>query len=377
MRGDPREFPHEIKTLTARSCNLILFPWRASQYAEGLFWGIVRTSSAPVALVVMLDTTLTPTIADIAIEAGIGNAEEMTRGRSQSVAIARNRAMSGSSDTDTPVPVISFSSYDERERERGRSESISAPCPVNGLSPTQSPQLSGGQAIRKRMSEDNSYIPSSGGGIATVDGIKQSVSIKSMLCIITGTNMCSAIFPIALRFAEKKSIEVTVLVSSDRRQFPESLIESLAAFRHAAERISNITVTILTTPSEDVDSILNHCSQRLYDLTVFGFSENGVEGIIDSIPPPISRSLRSASMSFSGPMDGTGESLNLRKIRIRHILFLLANDLCSQPAGHAPLFNFCSINVFSSFFSSFSYVFSFFYFIIFFTLRGEKAIWCP
>lgn len=42
MRGDPNEFPQEIRALTAKTCSLILLPWRASPYVERLFWASIR-----------------------------------------------------------------------------------------------------------------------------------------------------------------------------------------------------------------------------------------------------------------------------------------------------------------------------------------------
>ena len=300
MRGDPREFPHEIRTLTGKSCNLILFPWRASQYVERLFWGSLRTVAAPVALIVMLDTTLTPTIADIAMSEGVVG--EATRNRSQSAAIARSRALSSTSDSENNAAVSVMA--DDRDRVP-----YAPGSPVSGMSPTSSPDTST-RVSRKRLSapDDSVSIPIMPPPPPT-DGIllnRQSVSIKNMLCVVTGSSMCSAIFPIALRFAERGSIAVTLLVTSDRRQFNESLVEALTAFRKATEDVKNITVVTLTTPSTDVESILIHCAELMYDLIVFGFRDESSSGE-DVIPPP-ARFLRSASIWDNAPaLDGAGE----------------------------------------------------------------------
>lgn len=294
MRGDPREFPHEIRGITNKTCNLILFPWRQSQYVETLFWGTIRSATAPIALLVMLDTYLTPTIADIAIESGTGIVGEMNRNRSHSAAVARSRAMSVSSDPETNSTVEDKSKYD----------GISPPT---GVSPSSTPQ--GSLLSRKKStSVPNDDVPVQNQNSSS-EGSRQSVTIKSMLCVITASTICTAIFPLVLRFAERKSVEITVLVTSDRRTFPDMLIESLAAFRRIVENTSNVTVTILTTPSEDIESILSHCTLKMYDLIVFGFSDIcGMDsgGIVDPIPL-LTRGHRSASMSFStSALDGTG-----------------------------------------------------------------------
>ena len=297
MRGDPREFPYEIRSMTNKSCNLILFPWRASQYVETLFWGTIRSATAPVALIVMLNTNLTPTIVDMAIEVGTGHVGEMNRSRSHSAAVARSRAMSVSSDPET----------NQTTEDRLKIDGI---CPPVGISPSTTPL--GSQLSRKK----STYMPTDDSTgllqISSLENSRQSVTIKSILCVVTGSAMCASIFPVVLRFAERKSVEITVLVTSDRRTFPDALKESLAVFRKAVEGVNNVTVTILTTPSEDVDSILLLCTEKMYDLIVFGFSEtSGIDGggNLDQIPPPLTRIHRSASITFStAALDGTGKN---------------------------------------------------------------------
>ena len=297
MRGDPREFPYEIRGMTNKTCNLILFPWRASQYVETLFWGTIRSATAPIALIVMLNTNLTPTIVDMAIEVGTGHVGEMNRTRSHSAAVARSRAMSISSDPETnPLP-----------EDRLKIDGVFPPI---GISPSTTPQ--GSQLSRKK----STYMPTDDATTllqnSTLENSRQSVTIKSILCVVTGSAMCSSIFSVVLRFAERKSTEITVLVTSDRRTFPDALKESLAVFRKAVEGISNVTVTILTTPSEDVESILLLCAEKMYDLIVFGFSEtSGIDsaGTLDPIPPPLTRVHRSASITFStAALDSTGRN---------------------------------------------------------------------
>lgn len=285
MRGDANEFPREIKNLTVKgSCNLLLFPWRESQYVERLFWGSVRCMSVPIALVVMLGTTLTPTIVDIATGAvpltGI-------RSRSESVATARSIAMSGDFDVEA-----------------------GGHAPANDRMRVDSPTRLG---LDRNRSES---VMSSSSSVLHVDDIppmietfrSDSTHIRSILAVVTGSPMDIAIFPMMLRFSERHSINIKMLVTSDRRHFPQVVIEALSAFRHSAESCINITVDVLTTPSSDVESILQRCSEKdkMYDMIIFGYkndendilpnsrSHKGVEGL------SLSRLNRSASL-FSLP----------------------------------------------------------------------------
>jgi hypothetical protein len=51
--GDPLEYPLEVKRLIAvRECQMLIMPWRASQYLETLFWGTLRLTSVPIMLIV-------------------------------------------------------------------------------------------------------------------------------------------------------------------------------------------------------------------------------------------------------------------------------------------------------------------------------------
>jgi hypothetical protein len=285
MRGDASEFPREIKNLTMKgSCNLLLFPWRESQYVERLFWGSVRSMSVPIALVVMLETTLTPTIVDIATGAvpltGI-------RSRSESLAMARSKAMSG----DFDVEAGGHSAANDRMR-------LDSPTRL-GLDRNRSDS-----------------VLSSSSSVLHVDDIppiietfrSDSVHIRSILAVVTGSPMDIAIFPMMLRFSERHSINIKMLVTSDRRNFPQVVIEALSAFRHSAESRNNITVEVLTTPASDVESILQRCSEKdkMYDMIIFGY-KNDENDILpnsrshkDVEEPSLSRLNRSASL-FSLP----------------------------------------------------------------------------
>ena len=274
MRGDPKEFPHEIRALTNKKCNLILLPWRVSQYLERLFWHSLRTVSSPIALIVVLDTTLSPTRADLATGGASGSERGEQRARSQSVNFGRSRAVS-TADVDIDcidgLPGI-------------KSETLGS------SSPSTSPVLS-----LRRMS---SMVDNADDIIPAAD--RQSVCVQTVLVVITGSATCCTAFPLALRFADRKSTEVTVLVTSDRRSYPEPLKEVLAAFRHSAQDISNITIKILTTPSKDIDAIIAECAESMYDLVIFGHSVAATDDCQeDSSPVPHSRPHRSASITFS------------------------------------------------------------------------------
>jgi hypothetical protein len=275
MRGDPKEFPHEIRALTNKKCNLILLPWRVSQYLERLFWHSLRTVSSPIALIVVLDTTLSPTRADLSTGGASGSERGEQRARSQSVNFGRARAVS-TADVDIDIDGLPGI----------KSETLgSSP-------PSTSPVLS-----LRRMS---SMVDGGNADDVIPAADRQSVCVQTVLVVITGSATCCTAFPLALRFADRKSTEVTVLVTSDRRSFPEPLKEELAAFRHSAADVSNITVKILTTPSRDVDAIIAECAESMYDLVIFGHSIVGADDCLEeSSPVPLSRPHRSASITFS------------------------------------------------------------------------------
>jgi hypothetical protein len=321
MRGDPREFPKEIRHLTGKSpCNLVIFPWRASQYVESLFWGSMRSLTTPIALIVMLDTRLTPTITDRAI--GVVDA---TRSRSESVsssvrqrseslsASIRQRTTSGGSENDPDDSSTQF---------RKRAESIltsivpdtSSPSSLSPSSLSPSPPNStlsklfptSQESKKLLLSNQETSFMEEGSGILgqEKETSELPVGIKSIMAVVTGSPMCIAMFPLILRFSERNCVKITVLVTSDRRNFPQNLIEALAAFRQTAESISNITIEVLITPSTDTEAILQYCSRNSYDLIIYGFNTEAevelCDKLQDTIPPPIfSRTQlpRSTSMS--------------------------------------------------------------------------------
>lgn len=278
MRGDPKEFPHEIRALTSKKCNLILLPWRVSQYLERLFWHSLRTVTSPIALIVVLDTTLSPTRADLATGGASGSERGEQRARSQSVNFGRSRTVSTAevdADLLDVLPGVK-------------------PETLSSSSPATSPVVT-----HRRKS---SMIDGGNGDDVIPAADRQSVCVQTVLVVITGSATCGIALPLALRFADRKSTEVTVLVTSDRRSFSEPLKEALAAFRASAEDICNITVKILTTPSRDVEAIIAECAESTYDLVIFGHSIVGTEGCEEDAAPYLSRPHRSTSIAFSPPI---------------------------------------------------------------------------
>lgn len=83
--GNPKEFPAELRNLTAQHHNnLVLMPWRSGSYPESLFWGSLHRVAAPIALVVHRDEPVSD--------------EPVSRSRSNTV----DRAAAGA-----PVPIKS------------------------------------------------------------------------------------------------------------------------------------------------------------------------------------------------------------------------------------------------------------------------------
>ena len=271
----------------------------------------------------MLDTTLTPTIADIAA-GGNGStthaAEREVRNRSQSHAIARSRAFSTVSDPDQ----AGASSYPGDCRgDSAIALSTALPTPTssfqspssNVVTPPNSPPPSASHGSLMRLLSGHEGPVEDPATAIAVETNRQSMPIRTMLCVVTGSAMCASIFSLALRFADRRSIQITVQITSDWRDYPNSLLDSLESFRQAASSISNITLVFMSTPSSDIDGILERCTEKIFDLIVFGFSEQGCDGgerreEAPSLPVPLSRSHRSASMSFgfdAVPLDAAGE----------------------------------------------------------------------
>ena len=337
MRGDPKEFPFEIRALTGKSCNLILFPWRESHYVERLFWGSINAVTAPIALIVMIDTDLTPTIADIASGSGYVADNKEARKRSQSLLIARSRAFSCASDPEGGSTTLHIG------ERRGRAESSAASRNVPS-SPPCSPAPSAVQGSLMRLLsghdltlDDSITAPQH----PTVETARTSVSIHTMLCVISNLAVCSTIFPLALRFAQRQSVQITVIVTSDIADFPDNLQEILSAFRNLTETVNNIKIDFLQTPSRDVEAIMTQCAANIYDLIVVGFSESwnstvgrtddvGDETVGDVIPPSAAshRSHRTPSISFGAPViDNAGASYNISAIILPFYLLFICSFL--------------------------------------------------
>lgn len=64
IKGDPHEFPSELKTLsTNASNNLIIIPWRASTYLERFIWQSLKKVTSTIALYVQVDVAV-PSVPD-------------------------------------------------------------------------------------------------------------------------------------------------------------------------------------------------------------------------------------------------------------------------------------------------------------------------
>lgn len=292
MRGDPNEFPQQIRSLTGKSCNLIIFPWRASQYLERLFWHSLRTVAAPIALVVMLDTILPATIADIAGGTSGLDYEKEYRARSQSVAVVRSREHSSSPDPDISVDHIPGSVVECR---------TASPVPPSSTSFA----VQGG--VRRVVIGHNPALLDENLSHQS-NGPRQSVSVKSVLAVVSGSAMCSSVLPLALRFAERSSVHVTVLVATNIAPFSDTLNEALAAFTYSAKNIANIYIETLPISQNIADNVINRCSESLFDIVVFGHYTEAVYDImceehnVDHVPASqASRTHRSSSVTFSQP----------------------------------------------------------------------------
>lgn len=304
MRGDPKEFPHAICSLTGKSCSLILFPWRASQYVERLFWHSLRTVAAPVALLVMLDTTLSPTVADIA--GGWTHSEKEQRARSQSHLSEKSRATFVSIESEHG----GRSSFNNQCENQSSALGQLSPQSHAALSPT--PGNTGGSLLRLFSSynvDQHEELPPP----PYPSSRRQNSAIKKVLAIVTGSSMCGAIFPLVLSFAEKKACSITVLIGYDVKHFSEQLIQHLAAFKQPAEALKNVTIKTLPESRNGAELIISYCESNMHDLIVLGHSmvdPTSEDGLVDVIPPVHSPRLhRSNSISFSVPtiMDVPGK----------------------------------------------------------------------
>ena len=263
----------------------------------------------------MIDSDLTPTIADIASGSGYLSDNREARKRSQSLLIARSRAFSCASDPEGGGTTLHIG------ESRGRAESSAVSKNVPS-SPPCSPATSAVQGSLKRLLsghdltlDESITAPQH----PTVETARSSVSIHTMLCIISNVAVCSTIFPLALRFAQRQSLQITVIVTSDIDDYPDNLLEMLSAFRNLTETVNNIKIDFLQTSSRDVEDIMAQCAENIYDLIVVGYSENlnssissddvGEEFVGDVIPPSAAshRSHRAPSMSFgTSVIDNTG-----------------------------------------------------------------------
>lgn len=308
MRGDPKEFPHAISSLTGKSCSLILFPWRASQYVERLFWHSLRTVAAPVALLVMLDTTLSPTLADIA--GGWTISEKEHRARSQSFLSEKSRATFVSLDSEHGARNTASTQSDNLASTLGQM----SPHSQTPMSPT--PGNTGGSLLRmfSNYNLDHDDMPPP----PYPKGRRPNAAIKKVLAVVTGSSMCVALFPLVLSFAERKACRITVLIGYDVEHFSESLIQALAAFKQSVEALKNVSIKTLPESRKASESIISYCSSNMHDLIILGHSVVDPtiticdEGPIDIIPVHSPRLHRSNSISFSVPaiMDIPGKSIS-------------------------------------------------------------------
>lgn len=307
MRGDPKEFPQAINALTGKSCSLILFPWRASQYVERLFWHSLRTVAAPVAVVVMCDTILSPTVADIA--GGRTFNEKEHRVRSQSLLSEKSRAAHVTTDSEHGANHSASNHVENLSSPLGQ---ISPPSHA-ALSPT--PGNSGGGLLRlfSGYSLDHEELSPP----PYTKGRRQNAAIKKVLAIVTGSSMCAALLPLVLNFAEKRACRITVLIGYDAKHFAEPLIRALAAFKLSVEALKHVTIKTLPESTNGLEAILTYCTSNMHDLIVFGHSvvdptaTRVEDGPVDVIPFQSQRTHRSSSVAFSLPaaVDAPGRTL--------------------------------------------------------------------
>ena len=263
MQGDPAEYPREIRTLSFRAgSTLMLFPWRPSQYVERLFWRTLKVFTAPIALVVHLNVALTSTLAD-----------------EQAAASSTTRKRTNSEDENTGTPT----------RSRGISidapDSIPPPLGTRGRSASQSIEVSKKSYTPARLHRTGSTIEMMRVQKAVdeeddTNEYSSSLLIRSVLAVITGASVDTALFPMMLRFAQRSFIEVKVVVTSDRRTFPVPVREALAQFQKLANGFPNITIEHLITPSTDIPFLIEFCSTNAENNTTNGRSNGSCYDVI-------------------------------------------------------------------------------------------------
>ncbi len=221
VQGDPDEFPLEMRRLTrAHDCNLVLFPWRDSAYAQKLFWSSVHVLGCPVALVVhkevqpaepLLGTSFAAPSSNNASGGGVHQ-----RGRANSFF---GSAFAHLFDTDDLDP---------------------GPAPNRPVRAPRPPRRRGGQQI---------------------------------VAVLTGRAMDVVMFSILLRFAESSTSRVTVFVPRDNDLFESAVLGAMASFQAETALAENVQMVPCEALSTDTEGLCRLLADSQFDVCVSAFVE--------------------------------------------------------------------------------------------------------
>jgi len=211
LRGDPLEFPLELKAiceqrntvgidpstetiltgddLIKRGCDILLMPWRATNYVETLFWGSYYLSPAPIA--VFFRKQVVEETEDVNFEAALAQ-----RFRSLSNAI---------SFKPSPVPTSDEESGISKDKEIQGSNSFFQSLPVVSI-----------PGRGRANSTLNNLLESS--VIAAPRGIKEVVGVLS------GKRAGIQTMSLLVRLAQSRHVRVIALVTSEHETFPEVIV---------------------------------------------------------------------------------------------------------------------------------------------------------
>lgn len=236
VKGDPNEFPMELKTLATKShSNFIVVPWRSgSDYFQELFWGAVHKCTVPLALFVQVEEVAAvpshPRRMSFLSEIGL----EMISAKKH-----HTNSTNGTDDGEhKPNVGIEFTAL-----------------------PSAGPGINTGVSGLDDGDDE-------GGGMDS-----SHRCIVNVLALVTGSAIDSSLFPLLLRMMERVGTNVTVMTTSNRKAFPDNVKESLGSFKQKVAQNHNIRFVKLNIAPDCTDLLAKECNTGSYDLCIHSFIE--------------------------------------------------------------------------------------------------------
>lgn len=215
VRGDPREFPKELRTMSKQhESDALLYPWRGqSDYSSMLFWKTLSKLSIPVALVVSKTTRATEGVGRVGVVGGSGNTSTLHSSGAGDVEMPAPTRVRQNSLDGSAIELTTFVAGAGGMQHRGRSTSVPEAF-GRGRATSVAENLNRIMTIEAfNYDVENTADAATGAGSTGV--------IKEVLCVVSGQPVDRALLALMARVVEHNSVHLLVVVTADKADFPE------------------------------------------------------------------------------------------------------------------------------------------------------------